>query len=409
MRRFLRWLLIQRLGALQSASLSLRGAFFLFGTTLIGLASIDAGINLLLMVFGLCLGAVLLSGFVGWRPLRRIHVQRVAPDGVTAGQPFEIRYSVRNHSRWGAVRNLHLSDSVERGAVMSTPEAYVPVLRAGETLIVTVPLAARSRGRVKLSGVRCTTTFPFGIFAKSVTIRVEHEIVVFPKLCRLIGDIRPPTRAADTAHTGGVPAAVKGDEEFYGVREYRAGDNPRRIHWRQSARTGQLMVREMTKTRDHKYWCVLSTRINPKDPLDLQRLESAISAAATAVCDALEKGIRVGLICDGEPLVVLPPGGGRAHRPRLLRELALRARNTHDDLAPHIDRLTWPNRWRGGCLLFAPRETDDVRAASRALQRVIGPTTICLPGTPAFESLFVQAEWIPARAPLRRERAEALL
>ncbi len=408
MKRFLQWLLFQRLGALQSASLSLRGAFFLFGTTLIGLASIDAGINLLLMVFGLCLGAVLMSGFIGWRSLRQLSVQRIAPDGTTAGQPFEIRYAVRNHSRWGAVRNLHILDVVERGAVLSAPEAYVAFLRPGESLIVTVPIAARSRGRVRLSSIRCTTTFPFGIFAKSVTMRLEHEILVFPKLGRLVGDVRPATRAADASQSGGAIASIKGEEEFYGVREYRAGDNPRRIHWRQSARTGQLMVREMTKTRDHKFWCVLSTRVNPKEPTDLQRLESAISAAATAICDALEKGIKVGLICDGEPLVVLPPGGGRAHRPRLLRELALRTRNTHDDLAPHIERLSWPNQWRGACLLFAPRETEEVRAAARALYRAIGPATICLPGTSAFDGLFVLPDASPPRLPNRRDPSEAV-
>jgi uncharacterized protein (DUF58 family) len=153
------------------------------------------------------------------------------------------------------------------------------------------------------------------------------------------------------------------------------------------------MVREMAKTRDLRFWCVLDSAINRsppgREPADLHRLESAISAAATMICDALEKGIKVGLICSGDPPVIFPPGGGRAHRPRLLRELALRTRETRDTLAANIQRVVWPNGWRGACYLFSAHDSDDLREAARALNFVLGHTTVLIPGTPAFESMFV--------------------
>src|ERR1041385_9564939 len=61
--------------------------------------------------------------------------------------------------------------------------------------------------------------------------------------------------------SGGAPSRIKGEEEYYGVREYRIGDNPRRIHWRRTAQTGQLMVRDMAKTRDLRFWGLLDSAI----------------------------------------------------------------------------------------------------------------------------------------------------
>ena len=148
------------------------------------------------------------------------------------------------------------------------------------------------------------------------------------------------------------------------------------------------MIREMTKTRDQQLWCVLDTRVEPLNSAQAEGLESAVSCVATVVCEALERGIKAGLICNGEPLLILPPGGGRAHRPRLLRELALRGANRDDELAPHLERLAWPARWRGPCLVFAPTMSADLRRTAWILNRVVGPTTTYISGTAAFESFF---------------------
>jgi len=381
-------------------SLPFSSMLFLFGSTLIGLAAIDAGINLLLILFGLCAGAVLLSAVSGWRGLRHLTVRRMVPDSIVAGRPFEIRYAVRNEGRWAPIRNLHVLDEVDRFSPIGAPEGFLHLLRPGETGFAGVPACARGRGRVRLSAIRLSTSFPFGIFSKSVTIPAEDELIVFPPLARLIGDLESCAGMGEAPGLASTPGRVRGDEEYYGVREYRAGDNPRRIHWRRSARTGQLMIREMSKPRDHQLWCVVDTRTSPDDAGQAERLEQAISAAATAICHALEQGSKVGLMCNGEPLLVLPPGGGRAHQPRLLRELALRAPNHVDPLAHHVQRVAWPARWRGVCLIFAATDGADLRAAARGLSRSIGPTTVLVPGTSAFEGLFAapqadSEEWPP--------------
>ncbi len=363
------------------------GVLFMLGVALIGMAGIDVDNNLLMMLASLCTAGLVLNLFTGWRGLRRLGVQRIVPEVMVAGQPFAIRYSVTNRRRWGCVRCIHIMDELPSPVKLSRPEAFIPILRPGETVTLGVPVVSSRRGRIRLSTIRVATRFPFGVFTKIVRVRQDQDLIVFPALGRLLTDVRLTSRSSDAS--GGTWAARSaGDEEFYGVREYRIGDNPRRIHWRRSARTGQLMIREMARTREHQLWCVVNTRVNPRDPRQTDRLELAISCAATVICDALEHGVKIGLICNGEPMVVLPPTSGRTRRARLLGELAARSTNAADLLAPHIRRLAWPARWRGPGMLFSAVEDEDLDSAERLLERAIGPMTRFVPGGVAFDSLF---------------------
>lgn len=378
------------------------GLLFCAGTTLIGLAAIDSDMNPLLVVFGLCLGAITLNFFSSWRTLRGLEVQRVAPDVLVAGQSTELRYSVTNHRKWSVARSLRLVDIFPPAFLHGAPETFFPALRPGETITRAVPMAADQRGRLALTTVRLATSFPFGIFTKSVQHPMAHDVIVLPKLARLNGDLALSAKSSDAPGSGINPSRIRGDEEYYGIREYRTGDNPRRIHWRRSAQTGQLMVREMAKARDLQVWCVVDTHVDPRKPHEAAALEKVLSAAATSICALLERGTRVGLICNGEPLLVLPTAAGRHRRTRLLRELAVRSPNTDDVLAPHLARLSWPSRWRGVCILFAASDSPDLREAARILKQAVGPVNVWIPGTPTFDDLFSFDD----SAPLRSGRTE---
>jgi uncharacterized protein (DUF58 family) len=367
---------------------SLGGFWFVVGTGIIGLTAVDSDINLLLLLFGLCVGAIMLSAFWDWRGLRRITVQRIVPDVLGADQPAEIRYLLTNHRRWGSIRNLQVVEILPRGGPIGETLAFVSILRPGESVTVDAPIRPARRGRIQFGQLTFKTSFPFAIFIKSFAIHLPDEAIVLPRLLMMNGD---PNLSFHAGHERGGPSGLSrsiGDEEFYGVREFREGDNPRRIHWRRSARTGQLMVREMARTMQPQVWCVVDTQTREKDEAQQRLLEEIVSAAATFVCSALEQGMKVGLICNGEPLVVLPPGAGRANRPRLLREMALREHNHSDPLAEHIRRLSWPMRWRGPCMLLAVENSVEVRRAAGALNRSIGHTTILVPGTPGFDEQF---------------------
>jgi len=204
-------------------------------------------------------------------------------------------------------RNVLLSDVPLEKDHISSIETFVSRLSPGEAITLNVPVLPLRRGKLRFSMIRLSSRHPFGIVTKSITTKTEAETVIFPTLACLKTEIKIDTRAMEGTTGDNSLAFARGDDEFYGIREYRIGDNPRRIHWRRSARTGQLMIREMTKTHDPQLWCIVNTRIENRNPEQAENLETVISCAATLICDALERGSKVGLICNGEPLLVLPP------------------------------------------------------------------------------------------------------
>lgn len=372
------------------------GLGFIFATVIICLGAVDGDVNLLTLLFGFCLGSLLINAFYGYRTLTSLSVRRTVPDVAVAGKPFVIRYTVTNRRRWACARGILVEDVLGDGAPMPNPEFFIPVLAAGQSVTLAIPVVSPRRGRISFSFIGASSCLPFYLFSKWVRIEAAGEVVVFPALGRLLTLVNFSERSADIS--GGNGGRLRGDEEYYGVREYRPGDNPRRIHWRRSAQSGRLMIRQMTRAGDNQLWCVVDTCVAPGDAGQARRLELAISAAATVICDALERGAMVGLICNGEPLVVMPPAAGRACRPRLLRELAIRRRHHDDDLVSHIHHLPWPPHWRGPCLLFGAADGPGLRSAAAALTAGVGPTSVYVPGTGAFDELFQPAEVFEAMA-----------
>lgn len=360
---------------------------FVFATLLIGVVGIDTEANLLVVLFGLCVAALAVNVLAGWLCLRRLEVSRQVPEGVVAGQTLEIKYQLTNRQRWTRAYSLHVVDRVDCGGVAVPIELFVPVLGPRETITVSRPIVWRRRGRVQFDQIAIGTCFPFGLLTKFATVSIPHTTIVYPSLGSAREQRWMVSRWADPASVGGA-RDVLGDEEFHSLREYRLGDNPRRIHWRYTAKSRVLMVRELAPRRSRQVWIVLDSRIPPGDAELADKLEQAISAAATVACAAIESGCRVGFLCNGEPLLILPPAGSRDSRLRILRELALRAPNTDDRLSDRLGGVHWPGRWRGMCMVFAARANDDLARSAELLLQRIGNSSLYVVGSPAFKAIY---------------------
>jgi uncharacterized protein (DUF58 family) len=121
-----------------------------------------------------------------------------------------------------------------------------------------------------------------------------------------------------------------GQDEFYGVKEHRSGENPRHIYWRRSARTGVLVAKEMTQVAPPRLLLVVDTYVDPghrtiQHQADVER---AIAMAASVASQALEEGMSVGLFCWSGEWTVLAPARGKRHRRDLLAVLARLPLNT---------------------------------------------------------------------------------
>ncbi|KQV07666.1 DUF58 domain-containing protein [Leifsonia sp. Root112D2] len=85
-----------------------------------------------------------------------------------------------------------------------------------------------------------------GIVRRTVSWTEQVELFVHPQTTRLLATARGLVRDLE----GQTSAVItNSDLAFHALRQYEAGDDIRNVHWRTSARTGQLMVRQYTETR----------------------------------------------------------------------------------------------------------------------------------------------------------------
>jgi uncharacterized protein (DUF58 family) len=161
-----------------------------------------------------------------------------------------------------------------------------------------------------------------------------------------------------------------GQDEFYGLREYRLGDNARWIHWRRSAGRLEPVIREMARPRPMTLWVVLDTLLPDGSPATAAMRERAIRLAATLIEDALSAGYRTGAaLAYGAQVVVVKPTDRRAQRQRLLDALADIDANTTWDLREALVRLR-PGWVRHSHVVVIAGPSGGQRSAADALGRL---------------------------------------
>ena len=273
----------------------------------IGLAAINTGNNLLFLVLGLLLASMIVSGILSEQSLRGVRVERRLPSSATAGQPALIGLVARNAKRRAPSFSLELR---ERGGDVAGRGFLVllPARQAGEVAYRFLPLR---RGVHRFLQLEVATRAPFGLFEKSRPLDAPAELVVFPRQVP-----PPPLVPRALSREGERPEDRAGlGLEVHSLRDHRAGEDARTIHWRSSARAGRLIAVDREHER-RKRVCVLLDQRALRGDL----LERAIEHAAALVARELEGGAEVSLALAGQRL---PAGSGPAQLRHALRMLAL--------------------------------------------------------------------------------------
>jgi uncharacterized protein (DUF58 family) len=272
----------------------------------LGFAAMNTGNNLLYLLASLLLALIVVSGILSEQTMRSLRLGAAVPEDVYAGRPALLGARVHNRKRRLPSYSLTLETEGQR--------LYVDRLAAGEERLLTWQTTFAARGRQWLPGVRVTTRFPFGLFVKAGRVLRQQEIVVFPA-------VRPldAARRRRVSVSGARPLRRRGPgHDLYSLREYRAGDDRRLIHWRSSAKTGALIVRELEAETAIDARIVLAGH----PVAGSERLEAALSEAASLAVHLIGTGAAVELAGPG---LHVPPGRGSAHARRLLTALALYA------------------------------------------------------------------------------------
>jgi uncharacterized protein (DUF58 family) len=341
---------------------TLAGFVFLGITLFVLLSAIETGTNTLYLAFGLLFGGLIVSGLLSWVSLRHLDIKRLMSDHVVAGEPAEIQYLLTNKKRRWPCFAIRITEVKASSALAQVPDGYCLHIPAGGTAMVTTRLVAARRGVIELSDIRVTCAFPFGFLNHAIHLRAPEQLVVYPHIGVLNRHLA--LRYREAIESGAMTANIRGgNDEFYGLREYRSGDNIRSIHWRSTARTNQLMIREMAANAPPQVIIVLNLRtIRHILDTDLRSIvvERAIELAASLICYGFVENFAVALAIAGVDTESPPvPLMGREARAHLLRRLAI----LDADKVDPRGTLAIPNRLVGRAewIIVTPNQSDPIR------------------------------------------------
>jgi uncharacterized protein (DUF58 family) len=149
-----------------------------------------------------------------------------------------------------------------------------------------------------------------------------------------------------------------GTDEFYGVKEFRVGDNPRWIYWRRSARTGTLVAKEMTQIAPPRLLLIVDTHITDRTLAEHASVERTIAMAASLVAHSVDSGLSVGLLTWAGNWVSILPSRGKRHCRDLLAVLARLPLNQTQDRMQLLARAHRAMRSGTTAIFLTPRPSQ---------------------------------------------------
>lgn len=318
-----------RIGGLLSARNIVVGAVLIFPIYLLFFPTTPAQAALT----GFIAGAALWLWLISRHQLDSVRLTRSHLPRVFEGTNVPVTLTVSRGSGL-PVRMLEVRDQFLASLEVSQRH-LIPILAEGwEVLLHYERLAERHRGLYLLGPVRLRTADPLGVFFEERDVECITTLTVYPQADPL-PDYIIPGPAAASGPSMDVLARMGQGEEILGVREYVHGDPPLRVHWRTSARRGNLHVIQLNRSIQAELAVMLDLSRRARFGLGAEStIEQAIRAAVCILTRAHDACHRFSLTYTHEEPVIFPAGTGMAHLHLLLDRLAI--------LSPAGETDFWP-------------------------------------------------------------------
>lgn len=255
-------------------SLTKTGYLFIGLSLGVGIAALNTGNNLLYLIFSLMMSFIILSGVLSNATLIDLQIQSSLPRRLFAHQEILIPIEVSNLKKRFTSFSLSI---VPDGKDLASENAFY-ILKVGpkESHSGHVSVSFQTRGRVSQPGYRVETYFPFGLLKKSTLVHENAERTVFPE----IRDLRLSDMALGQSQMGETLNHRKQNSgNPYGLRNYVQGDSYKRIHWKSSAKTQTLRMKEFEAEENQRIH--LELILAPLKYASSDDTEYAISLAAS--------------------------------------------------------------------------------------------------------------------------------
>jgi uncharacterized protein (DUF58 family) len=300
--------------------------------------------------------------------------RRLSPGRVPAGSEARVHLRMENVSRL-PTGLLMLQDQVPY-VLGPRPRFVLDRVEAGGRREVSYRVRSDLRGRYPLGPLQLRLSDPFGMCELTRSFATHDDLTVVPRVEPL-----PPVGLSGDAKGHGEgrqrSLALAGEDDVI-PRGYRYGDDLRRVHWRSTARHGELMVRREEQPQRARCSVLLDTRYLAYEGAGPDSaFEWAVSGAASVLTHMIERGFSVRLLTDTGASTPDEGGDGFADAPQesaetaglMLDTLAVVDHSDGADLSRAFDRV---RGGREGLFVAFLGDLDEEQAAvvARMRQRV---------------------------------------
>ena len=299
------------------------------------------------------------------RPQLRVG-RRLGAGAVHDGDTIQVTLSLDNPNK-RPIRNLNLIDRVED---LGAAEFDIASIDPQEQVTGSYRVQCRPRGVYRVGPTAATSSDPLGLAEIAAPPGPVDLLVVYPKVEKLTG--LPSVRGQDPSMAASRPEhSQRGGEDFYTLREYQRGDDLRRVHWPSSAKTGQLMIRQLETPWQSRALVLLDVRAEVYE--SAAAFETAVSGAASVVTHLVRSGFDADLWAGDSKMLDASRYGAAMHRLALVQPMT---GLDISSVASHIRQ-----KGGGGALVMVTGNADRSLVAVQQLLANDYPSTYLLNST----------------------------
>ncbi len=269
---------------------------------LLGFSAVNTGNNLLFLIVSSLLAFMSITGLAGMLNLQKIFPELLIPNELFAGTPAPFRLRIKNSKPY-------LPSFMIRIETDSGDNCTIPVISRNSTVEEFFSVTFPARGRAAVGIITVSSIYPVNFFTRYWKFSLEDKVIVFPRLISgpsQDGNSGNATAGSNLRQTRGM------DGELERIAEYSGNEPLRLIHWKLSARSDDLFIKEFGSQ-------TIQPLVIDLDEQTGQNLEERISRTAWQVKKQIASR-PVGLKLNNR---IIAPASGNGHCLHLLTELAL--------------------------------------------------------------------------------------
>jgi uncharacterized protein (DUF58 family) len=308
------------------------------------------------------------------------------------GDVLRASYTVRNLSR---IPKLWLEVHNPTTLPVPLPGRALALGSRSEVSWVTYAQLTR-RGQYRIEPLLLRAADPFGLFESYATVGRASTVIVYPRVESIPGwHLAPAAVEGSHAHPVRTPQTTP---HATSIRPYAPGDAYNRIHWKSSARQGELQVKEFDLEQTADVWLFLDL-YGPAHAGegDESTVEYAVRAAAAIGAQAIYDNRAVAMTASGARVVTLQPDRGQRQYQKIMQLLAAAnadgSQPLHEVLVENILRL---RRGTTAIILTPSTDREWVKPLSTLMPRGVAVMVVALDA-----AAFAAAAPAPADASAR--------